>query len=258
MSLGKLTIELIEAILTHDVEVVGKMDPYVKFKVRDFRWKSAVHENGGKKPKWSNQHFSIDVKYLGDDIEFTVFDEDRGKDELIGDGETKISAFCVDKHFDEWFDIEFKGKHAGKIHLKSTWEPTHPQHDDITEAQELIRTLVAKRKALEEEYHRVGQTKAAHEAEAAEKLAAIEAEGDDGDFSQRAAEAEAAYQAALESIASQRAASEQAKHDFEKKIAEEIRLAAEARDAVHAGLTAQESHAETEKAEALARAEEVK
>lgn len=31
MSVGKLTIQLIEATLTHDVQALGKMDPYVKF-----------------------------------------------------------------------------------------------------------------------------------------------------------------------------------------------------------------------------------
>ena len=30
--------------------------------------------------------------------------------------------------FDEWFEIEHKGKPAGKIHLRSEWTPKHGKH----------------------------------------------------------------------------------------------------------------------------------
>lgn len=88
MSLGTLTIELIEAKLTHDTATIGKMDPYVKFKVRDLIFKTSVCKKGGKKPEWTGDNkFDIDVKYLGDDISFMVKDDDKGRDEQIGDGE---------------------------------------------------------------------------------------------------------------------------------------------------------------------------
>jgi Ca2+-dependent lipid-binding protein len=54
MSVGKLTIELLEANIRHDDDLFGKMDPYVVFKSREFTWKSEVVKKGGKKPKWNN------------------------------------------------------------------------------------------------------------------------------------------------------------------------------------------------------------
>ena len=56
-------------------------------------------------------------------MHFKVWDDDRIKDDFIGDGVSKVSAFCVGKGIDDWFEIEWKGKSAGKIHLKSTWVP---------------------------------------------------------------------------------------------------------------------------------------
>lgn len=92
-SVGTLTITLVEAKLTHDTATLGKMDPYVKFKSRDWTFKTPVIKRGGKTPEWEGCTFDIDVKYLGDELEFFVLDDDKGRDEKIGDGETKLSAF---------------------------------------------------------------------------------------------------------------------------------------------------------------------
>jgi len=95
MSLGKLTITLLEAKFTRDVDLIRKMDPYVKFESREQTFKSGVDKKGGKTPKWESDNvFEIDVKYLGDDISFVAKDDDRGRDEKIGEGESKLSAFC--------------------------------------------------------------------------------------------------------------------------------------------------------------------
>lgn len=77
-------MEVLEARIKRDVEVVGKMDPYVILKLRDDQWRSATCEDGGKNPKWQGQKWTVNVKYIGDDIEMIVKDDDRGKDEKIG------------------------------------------------------------------------------------------------------------------------------------------------------------------------------
>ena len=127
-SFGTLHLHVLEAHLTHDVKLIGKMDPYVAIVVRDYRWKTNADKNGSKKPVWHNQHTPIDVKYMGDDIYFKVFDEDKGKDELVGSGSGKISTFCAQTESDFWLDIEFKGKDAGKVHFKTRWEPKEAEH----------------------------------------------------------------------------------------------------------------------------------
>jgi hypothetical protein len=46
-------------------------------------------------------------------------DEDLDADDLIGEAVIKISALCVNSGIDEWFEIQYKGKPAGRVHMKS-------------------------------------------------------------------------------------------------------------------------------------------
>jgi Ca2+-dependent lipid-binding protein len=261
MSLGVLTIELIEAHLTHDTAKLGKMDPYVKFKSRDWRAKSAVDKNGGKKPEWKDQKFEIEVKYLGDDLEFIVKDDDNGRDDLIGDGATKLSAFACYEDWDEWFTIEHKGKRAGKIHLKSHWEPKEKKEeassagDEMQEIQMMMKEAMMKKKELESKFHDVKEAKEDHAEAGAARIAAAEAEAAAADWDAKAAEAEAKFATDLEAVAAMKAEQEQNKADFEVSIANEVKLAAEVRDCVLNGLDAQEAKAAETRDAALAKAE---
>ncbi len=122
---GILKIHLQEAHLTHDVQAIGKMDPYVKFTCREQEFKSTICKNGGKNPKWSHDTIEIQVHYLGDDLHFHVWDDEVGRDESIGQGSCKLSSLAIHGGFDEWFEIQHKGEPAGKIHLKAEWHPAH-------------------------------------------------------------------------------------------------------------------------------------
>jgi|688.fasta_scaffold465729_2 Ca2+-dependent lipid-binding protein len=222
-SLGTLTITCIEAHLTRDVQKIGKMDPYVRFwsrgneyKIADWRHRTKVHEDGGKKPKW-NDTFTIDVKYLGDDLHYAVLDDDRGKDDEVGNGSQKISAFCINGGIDEWFEVEHKDKSAGKIHLKATWAPRrdeHPQQNLIDEAQTQIRVLAAKKHELETEYHSVGERIHAHETEGKARLAALAGDNDD-EFNGRHSAADAELAAAQAKFENDARLADEAKEAFE-------------------------------------------
>ena len=61
-------------------------------------------QGAGKTPKWE-QVFDIDVKYIGDDMTVTVFDEDVTTSDLVGSAEFKISSLCVNGGLDDWFVI---------------------------------------------------------------------------------------------------------------------------------------------------------
>ena len=50
-------------------------------------------------------------------------DEDVASDDFIGEGNAKLSSFTLAGGIDEWFEIYFKGKSAGKIHFRCEWEP---------------------------------------------------------------------------------------------------------------------------------------
>lgn len=168
-SLGKLTIELLGAKFTRSTDLIKKMDPYVCFECREFEWKSTTCEKGGKTPKWEGQSFEIDVKYLGDDIRFFAKDDDPGKDEKIGSGDSKLSAFVCYEDWDEWFTVEHKGKNAGKIHLRSHWEPVakeeHSSKDEMGEIQEMIKNLAQKKRDLTEQYQTIKDKMDRHEEE---------------------------------------------------------------------------------------------
>ena len=119
---GCLKLNVVEAHLSHSTDC-NKMDPYVVIQVREQEFKTQVKQEAGKEPKW-NECFEIDVKYIGDDMTVKVMDDDIGRDDTIGVAKIKLSSFCVNGGFDEWYEISYKGKSAGKIHLSSVWHPT--------------------------------------------------------------------------------------------------------------------------------------
>lgn len=63
----------------------------------------------------------IDVKYVGDDLLLQVFDEDLTDSDFVGESNIKLSSLCIGTGLDEWFDITYRGKYAGKVHLRSEW-----------------------------------------------------------------------------------------------------------------------------------------
>ena len=50
---GQLSIEICEAELTRNTEMIGKMDPYVKFKYDKKEMKTRVKDEAGKHPRWN-------------------------------------------------------------------------------------------------------------------------------------------------------------------------------------------------------------
>jgi Ca2+-dependent lipid-binding protein len=55
MSHERWRIQVVEAHLKHDTEILFKMDPYVKVDYHKNKWKTAVIKNGGNKPVWKHQ-----------------------------------------------------------------------------------------------------------------------------------------------------------------------------------------------------------
>ena len=100
-------MNLIEAHLTRDTEWVGKMDPYCKMQSREQEWASTVAQDMGKLPVWTGQKFVIQVKNLEDELKYQLIDDDIDKDDLIGEGVTKLSALVADGGKDEWFPLQF-------------------------------------------------------------------------------------------------------------------------------------------------------
>lgn len=120
---GILTVTLCEGDLTHDTELWGEMDPYAVLKYGELTYKSHVHENAGKHPKWQDCVYEFPIKQLESEVTLNVFDKDLLKDDLVGGTTILVENLTFKGGVDQWFDIYFKEKPAGKIRLKSSWVP---------------------------------------------------------------------------------------------------------------------------------------
>jgi hypothetical protein len=112
--------------------------------------------------------------------------------------------------------------------------------------------LAKKKNELQSEYEAVEARIAEHEASHAARRAAVAGDYDESAYHQAVAAAHAAYQAAMDHIAHQRALAQEGKVDFERQIAEKVKNAAEARDAKNAEIEGLIAHAHAEKEKAVA------
>jgi len=72
-----------------------------------------------------------------DMVHVQLWDKDRwSKDDLIAEMEIRIGDIVKDYPVDEWFDMNFEGKHAGKIHLRS-WKGSRASRieEEVDEAK---------------------------------------------------------------------------------------------------------------------------
>lgn len=64
---------LVEAKLTRDTEVMGKMSPYVTMVFKGKKYKSKTMNYAGKTPKW-NQKFTFEVTDGSEEVIIRVWD----------------------------------------------------------------------------------------------------------------------------------------------------------------------------------------
>ena len=111
-----MKLYLIEAQLTHDTELFGKMDPYCLFTYKKWQWQSACISSAGKHPKWCaipDQFIEIDDP--DHPIDLKVFDKDLLKSDLVGEAQFKISELKLRNGLVEIF---YHGKSAGKVFME--------------------------------------------------------------------------------------------------------------------------------------------
>ena len=113
---GALTLNIIEAALTRDTEMFGKMDPYVSIKYLKQKVKTPIKDEAGKKPCWD---FVIEffIKDIEDIITLDVKDKDVTTSDAIGTLKCPVKDI-LDKQRQnmectEWYEITYKGKSAG-------------------------------------------------------------------------------------------------------------------------------------------------
>ena len=117
---GTLEIEVVEAKLDRSTEFFGKQDPFTELSIRLQKFKTKTHEDGAKAPVW-NETTTMDVLDPSEEMTVQVFDEDYTSNDLICEGTISLSALCIDTPVDNWFQLQYKGKPSGKIHLRTKY-----------------------------------------------------------------------------------------------------------------------------------------
>ena len=120
---GTLKITVVGARFDRDVEIFGTQDPYVVIRNRYESKRTKTHTDGGKEPEW-NEEIELDVKYIGDDMELEVKDDNVIlADEVLGVATIKMSSLCIPGGIDDWWEVAVNGKKTGAIHLIGNWFP---------------------------------------------------------------------------------------------------------------------------------------
>lgn len=133
-----LHVECIDANLTHNTELFGKMDPFVKITSGQLAIQTKVCEKGGRKPTW-NQTLHIDPYYLEDVVKITVLDQDLNKKDIVGFCKVLKADLMSEQPVERKLDLIFgpKEKPAGTLRIKSHCTTN-------TKAEDIIQHVVHK------------------------------------------------------------------------------------------------------------------
>eukprot|EP00826_Nyctotherus_ovalis_P055430 TRINITY_DN7358_c0_g1_i2.p3 TRINITY_DN7358_c0_g1~~TRINITY_DN7358_c0_g1_i2.p3 ORF type:complete len:129 (+),score=46.59 TRINITY_DN7358_c0_g1_i2:149-535(+) len=120
---GKLIVKPTRANLTRKTDLFGKMDPYVKIEMGSQNARTKAHDNAGKQPSWFDV---FEFNRTNEDvINFSLYDDDIGKDELIGSGSIHLASICVPggKNFSDSINLKYKDENAGELYLEIQFYP---------------------------------------------------------------------------------------------------------------------------------------
>ena len=70
---GILLLRIKEGKLIRDTEVLGTMDPYCTITFKNNKYKTKVHDKGGKKPIWTDE-FTLEVESPTDEMTLRCWD----------------------------------------------------------------------------------------------------------------------------------------------------------------------------------------
>jgi hypothetical protein len=145
---GILTLKPVEGNLIRDTEVFGQMSPYITMSFNGKKYKSKVHDSGGKKPAWTDE-FVIEVSDPSEEIIIRVWDQDLTTSDAVGFTKLKMSSLIINCGVEDWFDIFFENNKAGSIKLVSKFEPKGGNEWDNMQEQLANQESVLKKQSEE-------------------------------------------------------------------------------------------------------------
>merc|ERR1711892_624318 len=118
---GRMILEFIKAKDLQKKGLFGKPDPYLKVRMGEDKFSSPVIKNNTN-PEWKYL-IEFDIEENSSQmLNVEVYDEDFGKDDLIGTVDIPLSELCEHTNSTKW--ISLKGGKAGSILYSSKFIPT--------------------------------------------------------------------------------------------------------------------------------------
>ena len=119
---GTFIIKPIEANLTHNTDIITKMNPYCAFNIGGSRIKSQICKKGGKHPHW-NESITLPVTNEST-VLVELMDKDRiTHDDLVGSFMLDLSEIQSSGQVSKWYPLSYKNKAAGEILLEAVYQP---------------------------------------------------------------------------------------------------------------------------------------
>jgi len=118
---GSIVFRPIEANLTHNTDIISKMNPYCSFLVGEKRINSQICKKGGKHPHWSD---SVSVPVANESkIMVELMDKDKlTKDDHIGSFVIDLRELEAQGQSSRWYPLYYKNKPAGEILLEASFQ----------------------------------------------------------------------------------------------------------------------------------------
>jgi hypothetical protein len=118
---GTFVFKPIEANLTHDTDLIGKMNPYCAFNVGNVRIKSQVCNKGGKHPHWND---CVTIPSSGEPTAVVdLMDKDKlTKDDTIGTFTIDLQEVQNRGSISKWYPLFYKNRPAGEILMEASFQ----------------------------------------------------------------------------------------------------------------------------------------
>lgn len=121
---GTYIFKPVEANLTHNTDLIGKMNPYCTFVVGGTKIKSQVCKKGGKHPHWNDTIIiPIADDSLYPQITVQLMDKERLlSDDNIGDFTLDLQEVQANGQLSKWYPISYDNKPAGEILMEASFQ----------------------------------------------------------------------------------------------------------------------------------------
>eukprot|EP00276_Gloeochaete_wittrockiana_P011603 CAMPEP_0184371152 /NCGR_PEP_ID=MMETSP1089-20130417/163233_1 /TAXON_ID=38269 ORGANISM="Gloeochaete wittrockiana, Strain SAG46.84" /NCGR_SAMPLE_ID=MMETSP1089 /ASSEMBLY_ACC=CAM_ASM_000445 /LENGTH=256 /DNA_ID=CAMNT_0026713865 /DNA_START=217 /DNA_END=988 /DNA_ORIENTATION=- len=151
---GTLHVTIGECRKLKNMDILGKMDPYIRIRVGDQKIRTKTRKSAGRSPVF-NESFAFDISPSADPIvSFVVMDADIiGKDDFVGKLQYNFGVMASQgRTIDGWYVLERKNsKPAGEIQIKLSFEPiaaSKPAFSPYSEAPQSFQPMAASEPAL--------------------------------------------------------------------------------------------------------------